>query len=118
MPAYFNAMDILCVPSRTTPRWREQFGRVIIEAFACGIPVIGSDSGEIPIVIDDAGIVARENDLAAWIAAIESLLNDPLERRRLGDRARDLSSTRHAHPVAARHHLDFFDQILSASVSA
>jgi phosphatidylinositol alpha-1,6-mannosyltransferase len=113
MPPYFNAIDMLCVPSQTTSRWREQFGRVIIEAFASGVPVIGSDSGEIPFVIDDAGIVAGERDSAAWTAALELLLDDSLERRRLGDRARDLAVTRHAHPVAARQHLDFFDQILA-----
>jgi len=55
VPQYLNAMDILCAPSQTIPSWREQFGRMIVEAFACGIPVIGSDSGEIPYVIGDAG---------------------------------------------------------------
>ena len=113
MPPYFNAIDILCVPSQATPRWREQFGRVIIEAFACGVPVIGSDSGEIPTVIDDAGIVAGERDPSNWIDALEVLLNNQEERQRLGNRARDLALTRHAHPVAARQHLDFFDQILA-----
>ena len=42
MPPYFNAIDILCVPSQTTPRWREQFGRVIIEAFACGYRLLAA----------------------------------------------------------------------------
>src|SRR6185503_902639 len=52
---YLNAMDLLCAPSQTTPRWREQFGRMLIEAFACGVPVVGSDSGESPHVSADAG---------------------------------------------------------------
>ena len=43
------------MPSRTLPNWKEQFGRVIIEAMACGVPVVGSDSGAIPDVIGDAG---------------------------------------------------------------
>jgi len=42
VPAYVNAMDILCAPSQTTPSWREQFGRMLVEAFACGVPVIGT----------------------------------------------------------------------------
>ena len=48
LPPLMNALDVLLLPSRTTSRWKEQFGRVIIEAHACGIPVIGSDSGAIP----------------------------------------------------------------------
>ena len=50
-------MDVMCAPSQTTPKWREQFGRMLIEAFASGVPVVGSDSGEIPFVIDEAGVL-------------------------------------------------------------
>ena len=57
VPAYLGAMDVLVAPSQTTWHWKEQFGRMLIEAFACGVPVIGSDSGEIPYVIGDAGRV-------------------------------------------------------------
>jgi phosphatidyl-myo-inositol dimannoside synthase len=112
MPAFFNALDLLCLPSQTTEQWREQFGRVIIEAFACGVPVIGSRSGEIPFVIEDAGIIVEEGNRSAWIAALETLLDDTDVRARLGDRARDLSLSRHSHPAVARRHLQFFEQIL------
>jgi glycosyltransferase involved in cell wall biosynthesis len=57
-----NALDVLALPSRTTPSWKEQFGRVIIEAHSCGVPVVGSDSGAIPDVIGEGGLVARECD--------------------------------------------------------
>ena len=43
-----SEMDVLVLPSHTTPRWAEQFGRVLVEALWCGIPVVGSSSGEIP----------------------------------------------------------------------
>ena len=55
VPEYLNAMDLLCAPSQTTARWREQFGRMLIEAMACGVPVVASRSGEIPYVVGDAG---------------------------------------------------------------
>ena len=50
-PRYLAAFDLLVLPSETQPNWKEQFGRVIVEALACGVPVIGSDSGEIPNLV-------------------------------------------------------------------
>ena len=81
VPAYLGAMDLLVAPSQTTWHWKEQFGRMLIEAFACGVPVIGSDSGEIPYVIGDAGRVVGEKDVVGWAAAIVELLDRPDLRR-------------------------------------
>ena len=58
-------MDLMCAPSQTTRRWREQFGRMLIEAMACGVPVVASPSGEIPHVVGDAGLLVDETDVAA-----------------------------------------------------
>ncbi len=59
---FLRTLHCLVLPSRTTPRWKEQFGRVLVEAMACGVPVIGSNSGEIPRVIGEGGFVFREGD--------------------------------------------------------
>jgi glycosyltransferase involved in cell wall biosynthesis len=83
VPAYLASMDMLVAPSQSRKNWREQFGRMIIEAFACGVPVIGSDSGEIPFVIGHAGRVVAEADVAGWAAAIGQLLDNPGEREEL-----------------------------------
>ncbi len=90
MPACLNALDVLVLPSRTTPRWKEQFGRVIIEALACGVPVIGSDSGHIPYLINDTGggLIFPEGDIGALAESIERLLNNPDEREALAQRGR------------------------------
>ncbi|MGH7925292.1 MAG: glycosyltransferase family 4 protein [Candidatus Binatus sp.] len=74
VPRYLGAADILLAPSQTGPRWREQFGRMVIEAFACGVPVLGSDSGEIPYVVGDAGKVLPESDAEKWAKAIIEML--------------------------------------------
>jgi glycosyltransferase involved in cell wall biosynthesis len=112
VPKYVNAFDLLCAPSETARHWREQFGRMLIEAFACAVPVIGSDSGEIPHVIGEAGIVAREGDETGWISALERLLTQPDERRELGARGLDRATKVYAWPAVARGYLDFFEELL------
>jgi len=111
VPAYLNAMDILCAPSQTTPSWREQFGRMLIEAFACGVPVVASDSGEIPYVVGDAGLVLPERDAAAWARTLEALLRDADRRADLGRRGRARAEAIYAWPIVARRHLDFLTEL-------
>lgn len=81
-PRYLRAMDVAVVPSRTTPGWKEQFGRVIIEALACGVPVIGSDSGHVPHLLRETGggWVVPEGDAAALAGQIREALRDPVGR--------------------------------------
>lgn len=108
VPAYLNAMDVLCAPSRTTPRWKEQLGRMLLEAFACGVPVLGSDSGEIPHVVTDAGMVLPEGDTTRWTAALDSLLPDAERRTDLAARGLARVQEEFALPIVASRHLDFF----------
>lgn len=113
VPEHLNAMDLLCAPSRTTPRWREQLGRMLTEAMACGVPVVGSDSGEIPHVVAGAGLVAPEDDVAAWTHGIDRLLADPSLRAELGARGLARVEAEYALDVAARRHLDFFRTLVA-----
>ncbi|MFW5747982.1 MAG: glycosyltransferase [Chloroflexota bacterium] len=76
MPGFYRDLDILVLPSLTRPNWKEQFGRVLVEAMACGVPVIGSDSGAIPGVIGDAGIVVPEGDIDRLTGALRQLRDD------------------------------------------
>lgn len=112
VPAWLNAMTVLCAPSQTTPGWREQFGRMLIEAMACGVPVIASNSGEMPYVVGEAGVVVAESDVQAWTAAIDRLLGDDRLRRELGAKGTARAHERFAWPVVARSHLAFFDTVL------
>jgi glycosyltransferase involved in cell wall biosynthesis len=111
VPRWLNAMSVLCAPSLTTARWREQFGRMLIEAMACGVPVIGSDSGEIPHVIGDAGVVVREGDAAELAAHLQRLREDDGTRSRFARAGRDRACARFAWPVVARAHLDLFESL-------
>lgn len=112
VPRWLNAMTLLCAPSRTTGAWREQFGRMLIEAMACGVPVVGSDSGEIPFVIGDAGPSVPESDVSAWTAAIETLLGDPVARARRAGAGVDRVRAHFGWPSVARAHLAWFEELL------
>src|SRR5690606_39842146 len=68
--------------------WAEQFGRILIEAMACGVPVIGSRSGEIPRVIGEAGLLVAEGDERGLTEAIRALSGEAELRTGLGARGR------------------------------
>ena len=89
MPDYYRQLDALVLPSRTRPNWKEQFGRVLVEAMACGVPVIGSDSGEIPHVIGDTGLIFPEGDVDILRAHLSRLMGDPGLRADLARRGRE-----------------------------
>ena len=84
IPKYINILDCLVLPSHTRSNWKEQFGRVLIEAMACELPVIGSDSGEIPNVIGQAGLVFPEGNIHALRNAIQNICDNEAIRIKLG----------------------------------
>jgi glycosyltransferase involved in cell wall biosynthesis len=88
VPALLNRWDCLALPSLTRPNWKEQFGRVLMEAMACQVPVVGSSSGEIPSLVGDAGLIAREGDAAALAECLARLRQDPALRASLGLKGR------------------------------
>jgi glycosyltransferase involved in cell wall biosynthesis len=85
MASGYTQLDVLVVPSHTTATWKEQFGRVIVEALWCGVPVVGSDSGEIPWLIEltGGGVVFPEGDENALADALGKLREQPELRREL-----------------------------------
>ncbi|MGH2864896.1 MAG: glycosyltransferase family 4 protein [Solirubrobacteraceae bacterium] len=85
MPGAYAQLDVLALPSRTTRTWKEQFGRAIVEALWCGVPVVGSDSGEIPWLIEltGGGLVFAEGDRNALAAQLATLRAAPELRREL-----------------------------------
>ncbi len=81
--AHIRGMDALVLPSRTTPGWKEQFGHVLALAMICGVPAIGANSGAIPEVIGDAGLIVDEGDAAGLADAFAALAADPKKRKTL-----------------------------------
>ena len=81
-------LDALVLPSRTTARWKEQFGRVLIEANACGVPSVGSDSGAIPDVVGKGGRIFPEGDSGALAKVLNDFARDPEAARHMGEEGR------------------------------
>jgi len=73
---FMTSIDALVLMSETTRTWKEQFGRVIIEAQACGVPVIGSTSGNIPFVVSDGGWIVQEGNATKLARLIDELANN------------------------------------------
>ena len=87
IPDYLNCMDILVFPSITLPNVKEQFGRVLIEAMACQVPVIGSDCGEIPAILNDVGLIFREGDVRDLRSKIVLLMKEGRLRKKIGKKS-------------------------------
>jgi glycosyltransferase involved in cell wall biosynthesis len=88
MPSFYRGLDVFVLPSRSRPNWKEQFGRVLIEAMSCGVPVIGSRCGEIPNVLDDAGLTFPEEDFATLRHHLQNLMDNPAQRAHLATAGR------------------------------
>jgi glycosyltransferase involved in cell wall biosynthesis/GT2 family glycosyltransferase len=87
--AFYRSLDVLAVPSRETPGWVEQFGRVAVEAMACGVPVVATSTGALPDVVGGAGLLVPPDDPDALRAALVRVLEeDGLAGRLRADGAR------------------------------
>jgi L-malate glycosyltransferase len=104
-PLYISAFDVLVLPSETRANWKEQFGRVIIESMACGTPVIGSDSGEIPYLLKETGggLVFPERQSDALANQLKQLITRADLRSQLAKRGQQSVLDRYTHaPIALR----------------
>lgn len=112
MPQLFQQMDLLVLPTQTTKRVREQFGRVLIEAMASGVPVIGSTCGAIPEVIGDAGVVFPEGDANALATAIRRVLATENLRRELARAGRRRVERHYSWEQVASQMYELFRDVL------
>jgi glycosyltransferase involved in cell wall biosynthesis len=112
MPAYYDQLDALVLPSRTMSNWKEQFGRTLVEGMACGLPVVGSDSGEIPNVIGDAGLIFQENDVADLRRHLLHLQQQPGLRHELGRKGRQRVLERYTQAQVAAQTVDVYREVM------
>ncbi|MEH1922357.1 hormogonium polysaccharide biosynthesis glycosyltransferase HpsO [Nostoc sp.] len=119
---YINLMSTLVLPSETTYKfktltsvgWKEQFGHVLIEAMACQVPVIGSDSGEIPYVIGDAGLVFPEGDAQALANCLVQLMDKPYFAHTLGEIGYQKAMIKYTNKALAKQQLEFYQELVNS----
>jgi glycosyltransferase involved in cell wall biosynthesis len=114
-PLYISALDFLVLPSETRPNWREQFGRIILEAMACGKPVVGSSSGEIPYLIKETegGLIFQEGQPVSLANQLSQLILNPTLRSELAAKGKNSVLKRYTVELLAKR----FIQAINWSVS-
>ncbi len=113
IPYWYHQIDVLALPSLTRANWKEQFGRVLVEAMASGVPVVGSDSGAIPGVIGDGGLVVPEGDRAALTDVLRRLRDDAGLRESLAAQGRARALAEFSHISVADQTLEFYREVLN-----
>jgi len=112
MAEFYQQLDVCVLPSRTMPNWKEQFGRVLIEAMACEVVVVGSDSGEIPNVIGDAGLIFAEENVGELQTHLQTLLDNSELRRHLAEAGRQRILRTYTMSQIATQSINVYNRVL------
>jgi glycosyltransferase involved in cell wall biosynthesis len=107
-------VDVVVLPSCTTRVWKEQFGRILVEAMACKVPVVGSDSGAIPEVVGNAGLIFPEGDVAMLAECLQRLKESPELRHELAERGYVRATTLYSQEHIGRLSVNFYKEVLGA----
>jgi glycosyltransferase involved in cell wall biosynthesis len=112
LPNYFSGLDVLVLPSLSRSNWKEQFGRVLIEAMACDVITVGAESGAIPEVIGEAGLTFPEGDVDALHDRLQRLLEDTGLRQELRQKGHKRVTENYTQAAIARHTIEVYRQVL------
>lgn len=115
IPAVYQNADILIAPSLATKTWEEQYGMVLVEAMASGLPIISTNTGAIPEVVGEAGILCEPNNPLQLQKSIEFLLDDGKRREKIGTIGRSRAITRYDAKKTASALITFYETICSHS---
>lgn len=116
VPMIINSMDLIVLPSYTSSHWKEQFGRILIEAMACEVPVIGSNSGEIPWVIGDAGLIFKERDIEDLKQKINLMYENKSLREELIEKGLERVKSKFSVDAVSEQYSQLFKKLLNDSL--
>jgi L-malate glycosyltransferase len=115
MEAFWSQLDVMVLPSLTDgKKWVEQFGRVLVEAMAAGVPVVGSDAGRIPDTVGDAGLIFHEGNAAGLQQALDALRTSPERREELREKGLARVREHYSHDVLMGRTVRFYEQVLES----
>jgi glycosyltransferase involved in cell wall biosynthesis len=112
VPSALTACDLLVVPSRTTPTWVEQFGRIVVEGMLAGCAVVAYDSGALPEVVGEGGLLVSEGDVAALSQAIGGLTQNATLRRAIARRGREHAFSTFSPAALAPRIISFWREVV------
>jgi glycosyltransferase involved in cell wall biosynthesis len=84
----YQEADIMVVPSCDTKTWQEQYGYMLLEGQASGLPIVTTYSGSIPEVVGNGAFLVQQHAVNELSLAIKQLIVDPQKRRSLSQLAR------------------------------
>jgi glycosyltransferase involved in cell wall biosynthesis len=111
VPLAFHASDVVVMPSKVSPWWSEQFGRVALEAMLSGSAIVAYRSGALPQVLRDAAVFVDEGDVRGLAMAVSLLLDDESRRSELGRKARAVALRRFHPDVLAGQMIEFWSRV-------
>ncbi len=103
-------LDVLVQPSLALRDWREANGQILMEAMANEVAVLGTDSGVIPELIGDAGVVVPAGNAEALAGALDKM-SDSATRRSLAQGARARALRLYSDDAIAERTLEFWKQV-------
>ncbi len=115
IPEMMKRMTLLALPAVSLPGLEERFGRVLLEAMATGLPIVATDSGEIPRVVGDAGTVVPEGRPEDLARALEEMLARREATAAVGRRARARVEETYSWRVVVQRTFDVYRDVLAAS---
>lgn len=116
MPDYISAGDVLVLPSQTHVHCKEQFGLVLAQAMACGVPVMGSSSGSIAEAIGGAGLVFAEKEPAALCQSLSLLLGNESLRQHFAKAGLERVRQKYAAKALAEQTHQWFEALMADHV--
>lgn len=114
MPEIYRSADIFIAPSKPIPTWREQYGMMLLEAQASGLPIITTRSGAIPQNVGTAAVLVPPGDINALARALTDFIADPKRRAVYGVRARARAAAVHDVSIGAGRLAGIYDMVLSS----
>lgn len=113
MSKIYQEADVLVIPSRSTKTWEEQYGMVLVEAMASGLPMVAYRSGAVPEVLGDVGVLIKEGDINNLTKGIVTLINNDSLREKLGKMGRERAEKYFDREMIAREIEAVYEKLLN-----